>query len=147
MKRALTLSKISVFAAAIALAPAAHAEGDKITGILEKVAASIQKLEASCNEDIKKYCTTVTPGEGRLLYCMQAHEDKISPKCSYELNEVVSDVQATSDNLKEAVNSCRGDIEKLCAGTEPGQGRIASCLAANRATLSQGCLTGIEKLQ
>ena len=36
-----------------------------------------------CADDIKKYCTDSDPGEGRMVYCMQAHEDKISPKCAY----------------------------------------------------------------
>lgn len=32
--------------------------------ILEKLTARVAKLESACAEDIKKYCGTVTPGEG-----------------------------------------------------------------------------------
>ena len=28
-----------------------------------------------------KFCGQVTPGEGRLVLCMMAHEDKVSNKC------------------------------------------------------------------
>ena len=41
--------------------------------VLEKLTAKVAKLESACAKDIKKYCKTVTPGEGRMIYCMQAH--------------------------------------------------------------------------
>jgi hypothetical protein len=131
----------------VTLSGMAYAQTDIMNAILEKLTAGIQRLESSCGEDIKKYCSTVTPGNGRVLYCMQAHEDKISPKCAFDLDEVALNTQATTDQLKEAVNACRGDIEKLCGTTQPGQGRIAACLASNRSSVSQNCVTAIQKLQ
>jgi Cysteine rich repeat len=129
------------------IASIAHAQSDMMNAILVRLTGEIKKLEASCSEDIKKYCSTVTPGEGRILHCMQAHEDKISPQCAYDLNEVELLVYETSDDLRDAVNACRGDIEKLCANTQPGQGRIAACLAANSGSASQNCLAAVRKLQ
>src|SRR6187455_1523971 len=114
----------------------AYAQTDATSVILQRLTTGIQKLEASCGEDIKKYCSTVTPGEGRVVHCMQAHEDKISPACEFELNEVTLHAQTTVDNFSEAVNACQGDIDKFCANTQPGQGRIAACLAANRTSVS-----------
>ena len=63
------------------------AQTDLRKTILEKLTARVAKLESACAEDIQKYCSTVTPGEGRMIYCMQAHEDKISTKCAFELGE------------------------------------------------------------
>ena len=71
------------------------AQADLGKTILEKLTAKVAKLESACANDIKKYCKTVTPGEGRLIYCMQAHEDKISVKCAFELGEA-----ATSGSLR-----------------------------------------------
>ena len=68
-------------------AGAASAQSDVGKTIMEKLTAKIAKLESACAKDIKKYCRDVTPGEGRMIYCMQAHEDKISPKCAFELGE------------------------------------------------------------
>ena len=42
--------------------------------ILDKLTARIETLEDAC-KDIRKYCSTVTPGEGLMIYCMEAHED------------------------------------------------------------------------
>ena len=49
-----------------------------------------------------------------MIYCMQAHEDKISPKCAYELGETAGSVQATSDLLKDGVIACKAEISGVC---------------------------------
>jgi len=35
--------------------------------------------------------------------------------------------------------ACRDDVKQLCAGTQPGGGRIKQCLMDNAAKLSDGC--------
>jgi hypothetical protein len=126
---------------------AASAQTDIGKAIQEKLAAEAAKLERSCADDIKKYCSDVTPGEGRMIYCMQAHEDKISPKCAFDLEEAATDVQLSADNLKEAITACRAEITGVCGKTQPGQGRIAACLIANKSTASKGCGDAIQKIE
>jgi hypothetical protein len=115
--------------------------------IVEKLTAKVSKLENACASDIKKYCKDVTPGEGRMIYCMQAHEDKISPKCTFELGEAASSVQATADLLKTGVVACKAEIAGVCGKTQPGQGRIAACLIANKSTASKDCADAIQKVE
>jgi hypothetical protein len=115
--------------------------------ILEKLTTRITKLESACAKDIKKYCSTVTPGEGRMIYCMQAHEDKISSKCAFELGDAASSVQSAADALKDAVIACKAEITGVCGKTPPGQGRIAACLLANKSTASSGCAEAIQKIE
>jgi hypothetical protein len=115
------------------------AQTDITKAIQEKLAAEAAKLENSCADDIKKFCSDVTPGEGRILYCMHAHEDKISPKCAYDLEEAATDVQLSADLLKEAIGACKAEISGVCGKTQPGQGRIAACLFANKSTASKDC--------
>jgi hypothetical protein len=115
--------------------------------LLEKLTARITKLEAACARDIKKFCKDVTPGEGRMVYCMQAHEDKISPKCTYELGEAAESVQATADLLKDGVIACKAEITGVCGKIQPGQGRIAACLIENKSTASKGCAEAIQKVE
>jgi Cysteine rich repeat len=148
MKIALRLlATAGLLSLGVVLSVTAYAQNDTMGAVLEKLTARVQGLENSCGEDIKKFCSTVTPGGGRIVYCMEAYEDKISPKCAYELDEVEVDLQTTSDQLKEAVRACQSDITKLCGQTAPGQGRIAACLAANKASVTQICVEAVEKLQ
>jgi Cysteine rich repeat len=148
MKHALRLlAKIVLLPLGVSISSTAYAQTDMMNLLLERLATGIKKIETSCGEDLKKYCSTVTPGEGRILYCMQAHEDKISDGCASVLDEVVFQAEATADHLREAVNACRGDIDKFCANTSPGQGRIAACLAANRTSVSKICVEAVQKLQ
>jgi hypothetical protein len=125
----------------------ASGQADIAKTIQEKLTAKIKKLEVACSKDIKKYCTTVTPGEGRMIYCMQAHEDKVSPQCAYELEESASGVQTVADSLKDAIIACKAEITGVCGKTVPGQGRIAACLMANRSAASEGCEEAIQRVE
>jgi hypothetical protein len=148
--------KITVkFLAQVALLPLlailsigpASAQSDLGKTILEKLTARVTSLEKACAGDIKKYCKTVTPGEGRMIYCMQAHEDKISVKCAFELGEAATSVQTAADALKDAVIACKAEITGVCGKVTPGQGRIAACLMSNKSTASAGCGEALKKIE
>jgi Cysteine rich repeat len=123
------------------------AQTDPGKAILEKLTARVNKLESACAKDIKKYCSNVTPGEGRLVYCMQAYEDKISPQCAFELEDAATSLLTTADALKDAVMACKAEITGVCGKIQPGQGRIAACLLANKSTASTGCTDAIKKIE
>ena len=125
----------------------ASAQTDLGKALLEKLTARVAKLESACASDIKKYCKTVTPGEGRMIYCMEAHEDKISTRCTFELREAATSVQTAADALKDAVIACKAEITGVCGKVPPGQGRIASCLLSNKSTASAGCLEAIQRFE
>ena len=42
---------------------------------------------------------------------------------------------------------CKSDIERLCAGVQPGGGRIIKCLKANMKEMSVGCAQALQKLK
>jgi hypothetical protein len=115
--------------------------------ILGKLNARVEKLESVCAKDIKKYCRMVTPGEGRIVYCMQAYEDKISPKCGFELEEAASGILTAADALKDGVIACKAEINGVCGKIKPGEGRIATCLLENKSTASAGCAEAIAKVE
>jgi hypothetical protein len=123
------------------------AQTDPGKAIMEKLTARVKKLESVCAKDIKKYCSNVTPGEGRLVYCMQAYEDKISPSCAFELEDAATSLLTTGDALKDAVMACKAEITGVCDKIQPGQGRIAACLLANKSTASTGCAEAIKKIE
>jgi hypothetical protein len=41
--------------------------------------------------------------------------------------------------------ACQNDIQTLCAGVQPGGGRIAQCLKGHPDQVSQGCKTAIAE--
>jgi Cysteine rich repeat len=125
----------------------ASAQADIAKAVVDKLTALAAKVESSCADDIKKYCSTVTPGEGRIIYCMQAHEDKIGPKCAYDLEEAATNVQTSIDNLKEAIVACKAEITGVCGNIVPGQGRIAACLITNKSAASKGCSEALQKIE
>ena len=47
------------------------------TDLKDRVATAVEAVEKSCGNDINALCGKVTRGEGRLLLCMQAHEDRL----------------------------------------------------------------------
>lgn len=138
---------IGAFLLSLSPTLALSAEGDLGKLLQDRLAARIAKLESACGSDIKKYCREVTPGEGRVLYCLQAYEDKISSKCIYGLEDTLSSAQTLFDALREAVVACRADIATACGKVQPGQGRIAACILQNRATVSKECGDSVDRLQ
>lgn len=39
------------------------------------------RLMASCQIDMKRYCPAVSPGEGQVLHCLQQHAQELSDNC------------------------------------------------------------------
>jgi hypothetical protein len=131
----------------IAVSGTSFAEDDVAKAVHDKLIAKVQGLQESCAGDIRKYCKAVTPGAGRVVYCLQAFEDKISAKCQFELDETVSTFNLSADGLKDIVVSCRAEITGPCGKVQPGQGRVAACLLQNKSTASKGCADAIDRLE
>jgi hypothetical protein len=51
-----------------------------------------------------------------------------------------------SQKAMEAVRAaCETDVQKLCAGVQPGGGRIVACLKEHKDQVSDGCKQAISK--
>ena len=133
-----TAVALSVFGAS------ANAQSDAAGRAQARIMAGVKKLEAGCAADAQKYCTTVTPGDGRLFFCIIAHEDKLSTKCDYALFEASRNLERALNRIEDAADACWNDIEKQCANIPEGGGRIAQCLSAKQASLSQQCQAAVK---
>ena len=114
---------------------------------IDKTEAAVKMLQSACSADIQSYCKTVTPGEGRLVFCFLAHEDKVSDKCYNKFFEVAENIELGASNLWRAADVCGKDIEQVCGKVKEGQGRIAQCLIDNKSKISTACraeVVGIE---
>jgi len=93
----------------------------------------------SCEADLKQYCSQVTPGEGRLLHCAAAHEDKLSGQCSYALYQAASLLEQLSVAIAYVAQSCETEIKTMCGDVKAGEGRILTCLEGNSESLGDAC--------
>ena len=99
----------------------------------------LEYVLTSCEADIKQYCSQVTPGEGRLLHCAAAHEDKLSGQCSYALYQAASLLEQLSMAIVYVAESCETEIKTLCGDVKAGEGRILSCIEGNSEALGEPC--------
>ncbi|HEU5360908.1 MAG TPA: cysteine rich repeat-containing protein [Candidatus Deferrimicrobiaceae bacterium] len=107
---------------------------------MEQAGQEIVKTVAEgCKKEIETYCKDVTPGEGRVLACLYAHEDKLSGRCDYALYDAAAQLERAINALTYVANECGDDLDKFCANIEPGQGRLADCLKKNEAKVSGRC--------
>jgi hypothetical protein len=111
----------------------------------DRVATAVKKLEMGCAADVQRFCGSVTPGEGRLFFCVLAHENQVSQKCDLTLYEASRNLERTLDRVERLADACWADIERHCASTEEGAGRVAQCLAA-RTDLSPACQSSLGEV-
>ena len=103
----------------------------------------LEYMVESCRADLTQYCSQVTPGEGRLLHCVAAHEDKLSGQCQYALYQAASLLEQLTMAIGYVASSCETEIRTHCENVKIGEGRILACLEQNNAKLGASCKTAL----
>ena len=103
----------------------------------------IEYLVDACEADLQQYCSQVTPGEGRLLHCMAAHEDKISGRCEYAFYQAATLLEQLSAAITYVAMECKTDIETHCGDIAVGEGRILACLSEHESEIAESCKKAI----
>jgi Golgi apparatus protein 1 len=114
------------------------------SNLRDRVAAGVEAVEGACASDISNFCGNVTRGEGRVLLCMQAHEDQLSRRCQFALYRASRGLERSINRVERIADACMQDIEAQCGGAE----RIGQCLVQKSGSLSQSCqmvLTGLRQ--
>ena len=107
--------------------------GDPVEGVMK-----------GCSAEIGNYCSQVTLGEGRLMACFYAHEDKLSVNCLHALYDAAAALDAAIDAMVYIATECEADIDEFCGQTVPGEGRILNCLSSSRDSLSESCSAALQ---
>ena len=102
----------------------------------ESVAEMVLK---GCKKELVTYCSTVTPGRGRIAACLFAHNDKLSEPCEGMLEIGLNQLSLILSTVNYVVEQCYSDIDKHCEGVVIGGGRLHRCLSNNRDKLEQKC--------
>jgi hypothetical protein len=131
--------------------------------------AQIAAIRSSCRSDYPKVCTGVPTGGAPALQCLEKNKSKLSAGCAQAVAAAgggaaaptaASGTEATANPGTAAApaapplvlrpmrprevlfvvrSACGADVRALCAGVDPGGGRIIECLATQSASLSPDC--------
>ena len=100
----------------------------------------------ACSTEYFKYCQDVTPGDGRELACIYAHEDQLSNRCENALYDAAQQLETAVAELAYLAAECDADIEKNCANFEPGEGRIMDCMEPHLNAVNKHCQKAMQKV-
>jgi Cysteine rich repeat len=106
----------------------------------------LASVKDGCKKELDSFCKEVTPGEGRVLACLFAFEDKLSPRCEYALYDASAQLQHAVASLSYGANECKADLEKHCSKVEAGGGRLMECLKKNEKDLTARCKTAMKDI-
>jgi hypothetical protein len=99
----------------------------------------VEEALKGCSKELKTYCSSVTLGEGRLVSCLEAHEDKISSECIYAINRAEFWLSAYARTLTYVASQCEQDALNFCPNVKLGEQRVIDCLRENKDKLSKYC--------
>jgi len=110
----------------------------------------VDSVKKACHTELTTVCKGVKQGEGRILACLYAFEDKVSDKCAYAVYDAAVELERAAEAIKYAASQCKDDLQKYCADVKLGEGRGLSCLKKHDKSVSQNCKdalrqTGLEK--
>src|SRR5512135_1880627 len=94
------------------------------SGVASAQQSLVDSVVKGCEKELKTFCKDVTPGEGRVLACLYAFEDKLSGQCEYALYDAAVQLERVVNALAYAANECRDDLTKYCSDIKPGEGRV-----------------------
>jgi hypothetical protein len=117
-----------------------------VTGALAQEDPVEAALEV-CQPEIESFCSQVTPGDGRLLACFIAHEDKISGQCGWAVYRAMDALETFMDAVTYVAESCWDDIIEHCAEVEMGEGRIATCLLESQEKVTPACQQAMKDVE
>ena len=106
----------------------------------------VQTVADGCKAELEKYCKDVTPGEGRILACLFAHQDKLSGKCEYALYDAAVQLERAVAALSYVINECADDLDQFCSGVEAGKERLLKCIEKNDKKVSSRCKEALKEV-
>lgn len=87
------------------------------------------KGKGQCREEIKKYCSGIEPGEGRIKDCIEKNKSSFSQNC-----------QERMQKRKERREKCKSEVVALCgAPGDKSKKEFRTCMKEKRSQLSEQC--------
>ncbi len=92
--------------------------------------ASVRAEERDCTVDLKTLCAGVTPGQGRVLACIQSHMSELSVGCSARLSKAAW-----------VAKECQADIKHFCPDAKMGD--VHDCMQPHLGEASDQCKAAV----
>ncbi len=115
-----------------------------LAGTTSAVEQLVETVTRGCKVELKKYCDKITPGEGRVLACLYANEDKLSGRCDYALYDAAAQLERFVSTMVYVASECDADLDKYCSSIAPGEGRLLQCLDNKSKKVSKRCKTALK---
>jgi hypothetical protein len=132
----------ALLASALLGGAALVARAQSVEGISARELA--QEVTQGCANELQSYCQDVTPGNGRLLACLYAREDKLSAQCEYALYDSSAQLQRMVSALTYVAAECQSDLDKYCKSASGAQVGLVQCLEDHESELSSRCTQARE---
>ena len=116
--------------------------GGPVRAAEETLADSIKK---ACNKELTTFCKGVPQGQGRILACLYAFQNRVSGKCAYAVYDASAQLEQAAVALKFAAAECKADLLKYCNDVKVGDGRVKACLDKNEKSLSDKCKDALKQ--
>ena len=106
---------------------------------MQEVQRRASEFSVDCLADAQRLCSTTPAGGGRILECLSVYLGKreLSTNCEDAVMVAIEKLQAFADG-------CAEDAARLCAGIQPGKGRLLLCLRAQSNVLSSRCRAAVN---
>jgi hypothetical protein len=116
-----------------------------VTGRAPAEESLVEGIKKACHKELTTFCKGVQPGEGRVLACLYAFQDRVSGKCAYAVYDAAAQLEQAATALKFAAAECKDDLLKYCGNVEVGHGRVKACLDKNEKSLSEKCKEALKQ--
>lgn len=99
-----------------------------------------QITEMKCEAEMQQVCPDSLQGDDR-RQCMAQRMTQFPPACQHIVRQrMVRWKDAESHRF-----ACAEDLNRVCAGVEPGEGRIVQCLQEHAQEISEPCYQSLPK--
>ena len=90
-------------------------------------ADAVTALAKDCGRDIKKFCSGLNLGGGRVQNCLAQNAAKVSPSCTATLSSVMMSIKQRQAAQSAYAAVCKHDMAQFCSGVV-GDGNMLACL-------------------
>jgi hypothetical protein len=104
---------------------------------------ALQSMSPSCILELEQLCEGTEPGGARRK-CFKDHEERLSPACRRQVDEMAARIKEDMRHFKAA---CEGDIKQSCPNVAPGGGNILQCLEENYKEVSENCYQALKRFK